>query len=422
MFTLLQWACILFFVYTIIPSIVSFGFGLGVVRRGQTGRQVAFTFDDGPDPRYTPKLLDLLKKHSVKATFFVLGHKAEENPELILRIYQEGHLIGIHNYVHRSNWLMTPWTLRRQLKCSASFIEKITGERPVYYRPPWGLLNLFDFSLRKHFRIVLWSLMAWDWRSQGGSEKVRRHILRKLKAGAVVLLHDSGDTVGANQDAPSHTIQALESVFREIHSQGYSCVRLDGMPLKQSRKKQFLVYLWMKWEALIHTLFAIKPLDQKDSFFYVRVRKYYGKTLHLSDGKRIEKGDKVVELHFNNEFLAQMVSTCSTPIQLAVQMVRLTEQFLPQLLAFILQHPEGGSIKGLYGISVIYRGSRQLGFTVQDVPNRLFARICQFYLRLLLFIVHPQGRRRLQKNGNLLTPKIISISKDELIRRYSIHT
>lgn len=163
---------ILFIVYGMIPWMCTAVLGFGVFRMSPSCHEVAFTFDDGPDPRFIPKLLDLLKKYNVRATFFVLGSKAEKNPELIRRMNQEGHLIGLHNYVHRTNWFMTPWTIRRELDRSASIIEQITGVRPIYYRPPWGLLNLFDFLLQKEFRIVLWSLMVGDWRSKGGVKKL----------------------------------------------------------------------------------------------------------------------------------------------------------------------------------------------------------------------------------------------------------
>ena len=104
---------ILFFVYGMIPWMCTAVLGFGVFRKSPSSQEVAFTFDDGPESRFTPKLLDLLKKYNISATFFVLGSKAEKNPGLIRRMNQEGHLIGLHNYVHRTNWFMTPWTIRR---------------------------------------------------------------------------------------------------------------------------------------------------------------------------------------------------------------------------------------------------------------------------------------------------------------------
>jgi peptidoglycan/xylan/chitin deacetylase (PgdA/CDA1 family) len=231
MFKIIEGLVLLYVIYTIIPFLLSFVFTKRIFRRSDDPSKIAFTFDDGPDPKYTPPLLDLLKKHNIKASFFVLGSKAEKNPELILRMHNEGHLIGLHNYVHRSNWTMFPWTIRRELDHSASIVEEITGVRPIYYRPPWGLLNLFDFFVIKPYNIILWSVMAEDWKSKGGSEKVRKRLLNKIKNGDVILLHDSGDTLGADKDAPMNTINALHDVIKEMTAKSYTCVRIDEMSI-----------------------------------------------------------------------------------------------------------------------------------------------------------------------------------------------
>lgn len=215
--------------YWLVPFILTAGLGIGVLKRKASSSKIAFTFDDGPNPVYTPQLLDLLKINNIKATFFVVGSKAEKYPELIARMHAEGHLIGMHNYVHKSNWVLTPWTLRRHLRKTDSIIEKITGERPVYYRPPWGLLTLFDFLLMNQYKIIHWSVMAEDWRSKGGSEKVKNRLLQNIKNGDVILLHDCGETPGADEDAPLNTIHALKDVFKELSSRGMSCVRMDEL-------------------------------------------------------------------------------------------------------------------------------------------------------------------------------------------------
>ena len=150
-------------------------------RKNKHTTKIAFTFDDGPDSKYTPILLDLLKKYEVKATFFVVGSKAEKLPELIQRMHNEGHLIGIHNYVHHANWLMTPWKVRKGLNRSAEIIENIIGVRPSYYRPPWGLLNIFDLILRSKYKMILWSVMVGDWRTSVGSDEVKNRLLANIK-------------------------------------------------------------------------------------------------------------------------------------------------------------------------------------------------------------------------------------------------
>lgn len=222
---------LLVLVYMLVPFAITRIWGIGVTLHGRPGRRIAFTFDDGPDPAYTPRLLDLLKRKGIRATFFVLGSKAERYPELIRRIHEEGHLIGIHNYKHLPNWLMSPMHVRRQqVERSADIIERITGERPTYYRPPWGLLNLGDiFTLRKNFRIVLWSVMGHDWVKEKGMKPLKERILDQLKPGSIILLHDSGDTLGAEIDAPELMLAELDAILDDERMQGYACVRVDEL-------------------------------------------------------------------------------------------------------------------------------------------------------------------------------------------------
>lgn len=166
--------------YMIVPFALTRILGWGVHSEVGAEKEIAFTFDDGPDPCYTPELLDLLKEHGIKATFFVLGKKAKQYPELIERMHREGHQIGIHNYtIHPTDPL--PWTNRRkQVDRTADIVERITGERPIFYRPPWGLLNLGDFFLlRESYRIVLWSVMVGDWKASLSAEQLKDALIKK---------------------------------------------------------------------------------------------------------------------------------------------------------------------------------------------------------------------------------------------------
>lgn len=217
--------------YMLVPFIITRVCGWGVLTKGKQVNGIAFTFDDGPDPCYTPQLLDLLQAYRAKATFFVIGSKAEAHPKLILRMHQEGHQIGIHNYTHTSNWFLTPWsTKREQVDQTASIIEQITGERPIFYRPPWGLLNLGDFVwLRKCYEVTLWSVMVGDWKCSVRAEQIKRKLLRRMKPGSIVVLHDSGDTLGACENSPRYMIEALEEVLEEIQSKGWVCLRTDEL-------------------------------------------------------------------------------------------------------------------------------------------------------------------------------------------------
>ncbi len=427
--TLGRMLIIFFCLYAIIPLIITNTLGLGVFKGGSTRKEIAFTFDDGPHKGYTPRLLDLLKKYNIKATFFVLGSKAEQFPELVLRMHQEGHLIGVHNYFHWANSFMPPWKVKGQINRSATIIEQITGMRPLYYRPPWGLLNAFDFIVHRKLRIVMWTLMVGDWRSRGGKEKIRRKLLKSVKAGDVILLHDSGDTLGAEKLAPLHMIEALEEVLKEVSQQGYTFVRIDEMielndvdgqvDKKVSRLKRVLVNAWMVWERLFHKLFRVNLIDPNNKLLRMRVKIYRGKPITLDDGVIIYKGDKMAELHLDNESLFQLGANVKTTIQLAIQMIRQVEQLLPQISQLITSNPQYKDVKALNGVTMIHRGTKQLGFTVIDLPKGIGSQCTRLYLKLLLAVIHPEGRQRLQVKKELLVPKMIVMSTKELNKRYS---
>ncbi|WP_261304170.1 polysaccharide deacetylase family protein [Paenibacillus andongensis] len=223
--------------YMIVPFILTRICRWGVHSKGKVAKGIAFTFDDGPDPCYTPKLLDLLKEHEVKASFFVLGSKAEKHPELIQLMHREGHQIGIHNYTHTSNWILSPWKSKReQADRTADIVERITGERPTFYRPPWGLLNLGDLLLmRKSYRIALWSVIVGDWKPSVSAQKMKCALLKRIKPGSIVVLHDSGDTLGADEEAPRHMIVGLKEVLEEIQMKGLKCLRMDELLDKEAR-------------------------------------------------------------------------------------------------------------------------------------------------------------------------------------------
>ncbi|NOV03696.1 polysaccharide deacetylase family protein [Paenibacillus planticolens] len=416
------------FVYTIIPTFVIRVLGIGVYKKGTAGRGIALTFDDGPDPEYTPRLLELLKENNLKATFFVLGSKAEHYPELIKRMHNEGHLVGVHNYVHWANAFMTPKKVRLQLEHSVNVIEKIIGERPVYYRPPWGIINIFDFLLLKRFRMILWSIMVGDWRSNGGKRKIKERLQAKLRDGAVIVLHDSGQTFGADKDAPIYMLEALREFIAEALSKNYAFLRVDEkMRLEEKNKraqfslfKRTLIFLWFKWDRLFHWLFSVKPLDENKPLFFYRAATFRGMTVSLSDGEKLVSGDRVIELHFNNEALFHLATGARSPVHLAVQMIRSVKENLPKVTEKILSTPEYSDIKAIYGITMIHRGASQLGFTLMTLPNGLFSIITRMYLKILLYIMHADGKNRLKSNPDALIPLVLAISANEMKSKYPV--
>ncbi|MDR6718585.1 polysaccharide deacetylase family protein [Paenibacillus sp. 2003] len=435
--SILLWLLYLSSFYAFIPSLISRLFGFRVFRRGRSDTQFALTFDDGPDPHYTPRLLDLLRQHQAKATFFVVGEHAASHPELIQRIHDEGHLIGIHNYIHKTNWLMRPRTVRDQIQRTGQIIHEVTGVKTCYYRPPWGIMNLFDFFSKKERKIVLWSSMFEDWRSRVGAQRLTERMLKELRGGEVMLLHDRGTTLGADAHAPEQMLQALEVVLQEAERLGLQSVRVDtlmgGITVSESQNKtqlqtplklwkRIVVALWLGWEKLFHWVYHLRTASPEDPMLHFRSRVYHGARVEMNDGHVIQNGDPVIELHFDNQKLFELGVTSRSSMHLAIRMIRTMEQQLPDLARMVTLEPELRSAKAIYGVSMINRGPEKFGFTVQELPPGPFSAASKVYLKLLLSVIHPAGTKRLKQRTEQLVPKMIAMPLDLLLERYGQHT
>ena len=153
------------------------------------GRSLCLTFDDGPDPGSTTRILGILKKHDVKAIFFCNGRKAERHPDLIDLIKTEGHLIGNHGYNHLNGW-------KTSLK---KYADDITRAAPFtsldLFRPPFGRLTLPQYNLlKKNYRIYFWDVMPYDFDDSFGAENSLRILKKKIRSGSVIVLHDTHDS------------------------------------------------------------------------------------------------------------------------------------------------------------------------------------------------------------------------------------
>lgn len=169
------------------------------VRRGRPGgRQVALTFDDGPDPETTPRVLDRLAARGVRATFFLIGRRAVRHPALVRELVAAGHEIGTHTWAHRNAWFLGPAATADELRRGVEALADITGARPRLYRPPWGIVNLAALRLAAGAGLttVLWSIQPEGLRPRAPAEQLR-HCARRLHDGAIVDLHDAPGLPGA---------------------------------------------------------------------------------------------------------------------------------------------------------------------------------------------------------------------------------
>ncbi len=411
--------------YAFLPAIVSRLFGFRVFMRGKSETEIALTFDDGPDPEYTPKLLDLLKSRGAKATFFVVGENAEKHPDIIARIHEEGHLLAIHNYVHNSNWFMRPSAVKKQIQRTSDVIERITGTKPKYYRPPWGIVNLFDFASKGRVQIVLWTSMFGDWSAKVGADKLYRRMRSKLKPGEVFLLHDCGTTFGADRDAPAHTIAALSRILEDGREQGLKFVGIDELIASTEARrskigllKKVVVSLWLQYEKLFHVVFRLQPVGDGKSFNY-RVRKYAGPPVELHNAVTLRSGDSIMEIHFENKMMFEMGMNARNTMQIGIRIIREVEKALPDLGKQLSVIPNGDKVKALYGVSMIHRGAESLGFQVFDLPRGLFAWATNIYLRILIRVIHPSGNERVKEHGQSLEPRMLLMSRD-ILQRWAV--
>jgi peptidoglycan/xylan/chitin deacetylase (PgdA/CDA1 family) len=204
------------------------GMFVDVVWRGPKGaRGVALTFDDGPSPEHTPKILDLLDAAKVKATFFVIGKKAAAHPELVREIAARGHAIGVHGHDHdRLLSLRSPKQVGDDIDRAILAVEAITGTRPVLYRPPVGLTSPRVARALQEFDVTVvgWSVRGLDGWKGARAEDVAARVARRLKDGAIVLLHDAAER---DDHAPA-SVEALPRILEAMRLRDLAGVRLDA--------------------------------------------------------------------------------------------------------------------------------------------------------------------------------------------------
>jgi peptidoglycan/xylan/chitin deacetylase (PgdA/CDA1 family) len=198
------------------------------IRRTGKRNTVALTFDDGPNPALTPRLLRLLAENHIHATFFLMGRYVRECPSLVQEIAAAGHTIGNHTDTHPNLFWMTPANIAGELARCQDAIDKACGQRPVWMRPPFGIRgpHLFPVVRRVGLRgVVMWSRLALDWKPQTIAEMVHR--LRRVRGGDIVLLHD-GDHRRQRGDR-NLTLAALDYWLPLWISAGLQFVSLDGI-------------------------------------------------------------------------------------------------------------------------------------------------------------------------------------------------
>ncbi len=196
---------------------------LNIGESGIGEKAIAFTFDDGPSG-YTKELLDGLDLYGAKATFFVIGSKAEKNPKIVRRAYDEGHLIGNHTYNHIDFYKSSLSEVQANIKKGADAIEKITEERPIFLRAPYGNVTFVQLKQLDTF-FIHWSASTYDWLKED-EEYIYKRIMKEAKDGAIILMHDTKEA----------TVKAVLRAIPELQEQGYEFVRVDELLSRNGEK------------------------------------------------------------------------------------------------------------------------------------------------------------------------------------------
>jgi peptidoglycan/xylan/chitin deacetylase (PgdA/CDA1 family) len=224
-FALLVWITALVFWGVLNPRLEMFADVLWCAPEGCHG--VAFTFDDGPDPETTPQVLAILKEHNALATFFVIGKKAEQHPDLVRAITDAGHSLGIHSYDHEYSYAFK--SVRRVsediLRCQ-EILRVQSGRTVTLFRPPIGQISPRTASgaKRAQVRLVGWSVRGRDGLRGATAEQIVERVGQGLRDGAVILLHDAAE----RGDRTPASVEALPRLLKQAEQLGLQCVTLES--------------------------------------------------------------------------------------------------------------------------------------------------------------------------------------------------
>ncbi|MBT2726750.1 glycosyltransferase [Bacillus sp. ISL-75] len=222
-----------------------------VVRYGKPKRkEIVLTFDDGPDPTYTPQILDILDKNHIKGSFFIIGENALQHPELVNKMYKEGHEIGNHTFTHPDVASITPFQTRMELNANQRLFQEITGHSMTLFRPPYvanaepSTKSELEPILRAQdmgYTMVGELIDSDDWQRLSSDEIVKR-VLNQLPEGNVILMHDAGGD-------RSNTVEALPTIIKELKQRGYTFTTIadltgksDSQIMPPVKDSPYLVY------------------------------------------------------------------------------------------------------------------------------------------------------------------------------------
>jgi peptidoglycan/xylan/chitin deacetylase (PgdA/CDA1 family) len=224
----------LFQLYEAIEAPASQVFGPTIVHG--RGHAVALTFDDGPNIRTTPRVLTLLERNHIRATFFVVGRAVDRNPELIHRMVRDGDEIGNHTQTHAHlNFLLTRRAIDREIDLAQTTIAKASGSSPRYLRPPFGARDFatIDAARRRGLQVVMWTAMLGDEPARSSPRELAEALLAQVHDGAIIIIHD-GDQGRSGSGGRTYESAAVGIVIARLRADGYRFLTISQMRATQA--------------------------------------------------------------------------------------------------------------------------------------------------------------------------------------------
>ncbi len=200
-------------------------------------KQLALTFDDGPNDPHTLRLLDVLARHEVQATFFLIGRYVQQRPDIARQLVRAGHIVGNHTFTHPLLIFKSESDIRKELtECDAALADAV-GEHSNLFRPPFGGRRpaVLQIARQLHLEPIMWNVTGYDWKARSASE-IERKVERRVRGGDVILLHDGGHlAMGADR---SHTVAATDRLIARYKGEGYQFVTIPQMTGKAAPNRQ----------------------------------------------------------------------------------------------------------------------------------------------------------------------------------------
>ncbi|MPY65707.1 polysaccharide deacetylase family protein [Deinococcus sp. SDU3-2] len=351
------WVALGLLAYLGLPYLLVQRLGLGLIREGRQGeRAVALTFDDGPDPRTTPAVLDALREAGARATFFVVAGRAEAHPGLVARMLAEGHEVGAHGARHRHAWGRSPRGAFRDPGAAARRVSAVVGRPVPLHRPPHGGYTLATVLGQRAAGLTgaHWSVEGRDWHASATPEGLRSRLRALVRPGAVVVLHDAGP--GARV-----TVPGLPGLLADLRARGYRLVPLGELEGASPLTPADLPRRVMGGlDALLDRLGGVRYAGGRaDNLFRVGRVRFPLAGITLADGTPVPRGTPVAEFHVNNPLMVDLGLRRS---------VRLAREDFRDVARELVARPELQGAEVVFCLSALSPLLATLGFETHDLP------------------------------------------------------